>query len=250
MRRPENVPRFAEQEPSGLIPIELDVTDAASIAKAVTRIAHLVGSSGLHGAVHSAGIVVAGPLELLSVEDLRRQLEVNVVGVFELTRALLPLLRVGTGRIVNIGSVSGRIASPYVGPYAISKHALEALTDAFRLELRHCRVSVSLIESGSVQTPIWQKTLDDVTARSQQWPGNLAAIYEEDLAAVRSAVQRISARAGKPETVVRAVVHALTARRPKTRYRVGLDARLGIFLSRFLPDRVRDWLVLHELGLR
>ena len=143
-----------------LTPVILDVTQADSIRTAAEAIGQAVGSDGLAGLVNNAGIVVAGPLELLPIEELRRQFEVNVIGNVAVTQALLPLLRQGRGRIVNMGSLNGVMAPPYFGPYSASKFALEALSDCLRVELRKWGISVSLIEPGSVKTPIWEKSRD------------------------------------------------------------------------------------------
>src|SRR5712691_5002789 len=133
-----------------LTPLLLDVTDAASIRFAVEIVATGVVETGLAGLVNNAGITVAGPLEFLPVSELRRQLEVNVIGQVAVTQAFLPLLRRGQGRIVNMGSLAGRIATPFIGPYHASKFAMEALTDSLRMELRRWGMHVSLIEPGFI----------------------------------------------------------------------------------------------------
>ena len=116
-----------------LTPVLIDVTDAASIADCAAKIKEQTGDHGLAGLVNNAGIGVSGPLELVPIEDLRRQLEVNVIGHVAVTQAVLPMLRIAKGRIVNIGSVNGAVATPYLGPYAASKFAMEAITDALRI---------------------------------------------------------------------------------------------------------------------
>ena len=150
--------RLKAQSPH-IVPLLLDVTDAGQIAAAAETVGRAVGDAGLAGLVNNAGIVVAGPLEILPLDQLRLQLEVNVVGQIAVTQAFLPLLRKARGRIVNMGSFNGRIASPYLAPYAASKHALEALSDAMRLELRAWGIRVSVIEPGATTTPIWDKSL-------------------------------------------------------------------------------------------
>ncbi|HVF10558.1 MAG TPA: SDR family NAD(P)-dependent oxidoreductase, partial [Abditibacteriaceae bacterium] len=134
-----------------LTPLMLDITSTASIAEAVGTIQAATGGV-LHGLVNNAGIVVAGPLEYVPVEEVRRQLEINVVGQVAVTQGVLPLLRAGRGRIVNIGSISGRSALPFMGPYSASKFALEAITDALRVALRPWQIRVSIIEPGAVAT--------------------------------------------------------------------------------------------------
>ncbi len=226
-----------------LTPLLLDVTDAASIAEAAGRLRSETGVF-LAGLVNNAGIAVAGPLEFVSPERLRQQFEVNVVGVLAVTQALLPLLRTGPGRIVNISSVSGRLASPFVGPYCASKFALEALSDSLRVELNPWRIPVSVVEPGVINTPIWQKSLAANASIMDDMPAESQALYGREVAAMQGFAR--SARGLEPLAVARVVVRALTDTRPKTRYVVGTDARLGVLLSR-LPDRLRDWLLLNRL---
>src|SRR3990167_7866879 len=149
--------RLQEQASRWLAPLMIDVNDEASIAEAAKTVAGSLDGGRLVGLVNNAGIMVGGPLETLPPGELRRQLDVNVVGQLAVTQAMLPLLRECRGRIVNVGSFSGRVAVPYSGAYAASKHALEAMTDALRIELRRWGIAVSIIEPGSVKTPIWDK---------------------------------------------------------------------------------------------
>ena len=121
------------QASARLTPVRIDVTDAASIAAAAETIARSVGDAGLAGLVNNAGIAVSGPLEIVPIDALRRQLEVNVIGPVAVTRSLLPLLRKARGRVVNMSSISGGVAAPYLGPYSASKFAMEAITDTLRL---------------------------------------------------------------------------------------------------------------------
>jgi NAD(P)-dependent dehydrogenase (short-subunit alcohol dehydrogenase family) len=223
-------------------PVLLDVTRADSIDGALAA----VGDQPLAGLVNNAGIATLGPLELLPIGALRKQFEVNVIGLVAVTQAFLPLLRRGRGRIVNVGSVAGRSALPGSGAYDSSKFAVEAITDVLRMELHAWGVSVSLIEAGAVATPIWEKSLreaDDLSRlvdpeRYALYGGLMATVREETTGAARTAL-----RAG---AVVKAVEHAMTARKPKTRYVVGRDARLWLLLN-WLPDRWRDRLILSKI---
>ena len=150
--------RLRENASPLLTPVMIDVTDAASIGAAAAKIKEQTGHYGLAGLVNNAGIGVSGPLELIPIEELRRQFEVNVIGHIAVTQAFLPLLRIAKGRIVNIGSVNGALASPYLGPYSASKFAMEAITDALRIELRTWGIRVSIVEPGPIATPIWEKS--------------------------------------------------------------------------------------------
>ncbi len=241
--------RLRQQATGRLTPVTLDVTDPAGIAEAARTVAAAVGDEGLWGLVNNAGIVVAGPLELIPLEQLRRQLEINVVGPVAVTQAMLPLLRIGRGRIVNVGSLNGRLAVPFLGPYCASKFALEAITDALRPELRRWGIAVSVVEPGSVKTPIWEKTEAEADRLAQQAGPRLDDLYGRDIAAFRAMSHRQAEQGMPVQKVVRAVVHALTSRRPKTRYPLGSQTRWAIFAARFLPDRLRDWIVGMAVGL-
>jgi NAD(P)-dependent dehydrogenase (short-subunit alcohol dehydrogenase family) len=246
--------RLTAQASSGtntrLVPLHLDVTDAGSIAAAAKTVEDALNGGGLAGLVNNAGIAVAGPLEILPIEAIRRQLEVNVVGQIAVTQAFLPLLRRARGRIVNMSSVSGRIAAPYLGPYAASKHALEAISDALRSELRTWGIHVSIVEPGSIATPIWEKSLAAADEFAAAATPEAVALYQADFDALRAATKRMAATALPVERVVRAVMHALTARRPKTRYPVGFETWAAVWLFQWLPDRARDWFIQKQLGLR
>jgi NAD(P)-dependent dehydrogenase (short-subunit alcohol dehydrogenase family) len=219
----------------GLEPVTLDVTDAASIAAAAERL----GDGGLHGLVNNAGIAVSMPLEFLPLDELRRQLEVNLVGQLAVTQAFLPYLRRVRGRIVNVGSIAGRSSLPFLGAYAASKHALEAVTDALRVELRPFGIDVAIVEPASIATPIWSKGGENVQRLLEGLPPDVLTLYGERMTAFRSAAAAAAQRAEPADDVAKAVEHALTADRPKTRYVVGRDARRRSRLER-LPDRLRD----------
>jgi NAD(P)-dependent dehydrogenase (short-subunit alcohol dehydrogenase family) len=218
----------------------LDVTDPDSVASATETVARGVGEARLAGLVNNAGIAVAGPLEFLPVEELRRQLEVNVVGQVAVTRAFLPLLRVGGGRVVNVGSIGGKIAGPLLGAYAASKFAMEGLTDSLRRELEPWAIHVAIVEPGAVRTPIWEKSLVVADALLRQFPRQALVLYGSEIERQRKSALEAARKGISPEIVARAVAHALTAERPKTRYPVGRDARVASVLVRLLPDRVLD----------
>lgn len=242
VRREEDGEALREKASDRLAPLPLDVTDAASIAEAQHTVAEAVGPGGLDGLVNNAGIPLGGPLEYVPLEQLRYLMEVNFLGLVAVTQAFLPLLRTAGGRIVNMSSIGGRIAMPFVGPYAASKYALEAASDSWRVELRPWGIDVSIIEPGSVETPIWDKTwaaVDDV----------LSSATEEAIELYGPVVdlrERLGANSMPVEMVCRSVEHALTAKRPKARYLLGREARLTVLL-RFFPVRLRDWLIASQL---
>jgi len=246
VRRMEDARRLNEHA----IPLLLDVTDAAAIADATQMIAAAVGEAGLMGLVNNAGIAVVGPLELVPIDEWRRQFEVNVLGAVAVTQAVMPLLRAGKGRVVNISSVSGLVAVPFFGPYTASKFALEAISDALRLEVQRFGMHVSLIEPGSVQTPIWDKSRRRVERQAEAARPEYLDLYEEDLEAIRRAGRKAEEEAIPVEVVVRVIAKTLTARRPRARYVVPRSECFACGLLRSLPTRLRDWLMRKAIGLK
>lgn len=228
-------------------PLMLDVEDEASIRTAAQELQAKLGSQRLIGLVNNAGIAVAGPLEFLPPRELRRQFEINVVGQIAVTQAVLPLLRVARGRIVNIGSIAGRSAMPLTGAYAASKFALEAVTDCLRVELMPAGIEVSIIEPGVIATPIWATSLKRADELMQEMPKAAFEIYGRIINAARERAARAETEGLPPRVVADAVVHALTARRPHTRYLVGRDAKMRALFQR-LPDRMRDRIIARRLA--
>ena len=247
VRRAEDGERLAAEFPERLHWLELDVTEPSEIAAAVEQVSSSVGEHGLLGLVNNAGVAIGGPLEYVPASLLRRQLEVNVIGLHAVTVAFLPLIRRGHGRIVHIGSISGKIASPFIGPYTASKHAVEGLTDSLRLELAPEGIHVAVIEPGQVRTPIWEKGVAAFSDVSERFPPEALSRYGLRLRVFRWLLERAPRVAVPPELVADRVVHALTSSEPRTRYVVGSDARLRLWLTRLLPDRVMDAIVLGAL---
>jgi NAD(P)-dependent dehydrogenase (short-subunit alcohol dehydrogenase family) len=239
VRREEDAASLREAGSEHLTPLTLDVTDAAQIAAAAARVGEEVGEAGLDGLVNNAGIAIAAPLEFLPPEELRHQLEVNLVGQVAVTHAFLPALRRAAGRIVFVGSIAGKSALPFLSPYAASKHALEAVADSLRLELRPFGIRVSIVEPGSIRTAIWARSAqraDELIAASD---GQLGELYGARMAAFRQLALKRGAGGAPAQKVAKVVVEALTTERPHTRYLVGRDARLRAAFER-LPSRLRD----------
>ena len=233
---------------SRLEPLMLDVTESESVASAI-RTVEESSPAGLAGLVNNAGISGGGPLEFVAIEEWRHLLEVNFIGQVAVTQAAIPALRKARGRIVNMTSIGGRLASPFLGPYNASKYALEAITDALRLELRQFGIEVAAIEPGAVATPIWEKGRASAAQVTAEMPAEAQELYGTGIAAISKFID-LGERSGVPPLeVARAVEHALTASRPKTRYVVGRDARTRLALSRVLPTRVMDRLVARVMGL-
>jgi NAD(P)-dependent dehydrogenase (short-subunit alcohol dehydrogenase family) len=208
-----------------------------------------VGEAGLDGLVNNAGIAVLSPLETIPLEDFRRQIEVNLTGQVAVTQAMLPLVRRATGRVVFVSSIGGRMALPFGAPYHAAKFGVEAVADCLRQELAPWKIDVAVIEPGSIDTPIWERgerIADEVASRA---PAAQEELYGETTERFRAAVRRTAERGIPPDKVAKAVAHALTARRSRTRYLVGADARAQSLARRFLPDRAFDALVRRAMRI-
>ncbi|HEU5092967.1 MAG TPA: SDR family oxidoreductase, partial [Nitrospira sp.] len=220
-----------------LVPLELDVTDLTTIQKSHAVVLEATKKRGLFGLINNAGIAVVGPLEAVPISDLRQQLEVNVIGQVAVTQEFLPLVRQARGRIVNMGSIAGLSTMPLMGPYSASKFALEAITDALRLEVQQWGIHVAIIEPGAIATPIWNKSTIEAAEREAAIETELRTLYKPVVAAVRKVVGEASKRAISSDAVAKVVEEALTAPTPKTRYLVGTDAKLRALMVKLLPDR-------------
>jgi NAD(P)-dependent dehydrogenase (short-subunit alcohol dehydrogenase family) len=223
-------------------PVMLDVTDARQIAVAAKRIAAELDGAGLDGLVNNAGVAIPSPLETMPIDDFRRQVEVNLTGQLAVTQAFLPQIRPAHGRIVFISSIGGRIAFPLTGAYNAAKFGIEAVGDVFRQELAPWGISVSIVEPGSIDTPIWdrgERTADEIGTRSPR----REELYGGAIAGYRKAVADLAARGIPPEKVARVIEHALCARRPRTRYLVGIDAKVQARLKVVIPNRIFDRVV-------
>ncbi len=231
-----------------IVPLLFDVTQPAQIQVAAATVEAARGAEGVQGLINNAGIAVAAPLEFIPLGELRHQLEVNVVGQVGVTQALLPLLRCGQGRIINISSMAGRVAGPWTGPYHASKFALEALTDSLRQELAPWQIAVISVAPGVIATPIWQHSLARARQLLSHLPARASELYGRQLDKRIARAERNLSRGGSPQRVATVVHGALTARRPRTRYVVGIDANIAIHLLARLPDRWRDWVIARQLS--
>jgi NAD(P)-dependent dehydrogenase (short-subunit alcohol dehydrogenase family) len=249
VRRADDAEALGAAGSERLVPLILDVTDADQIAAAAAQIEAGAAGGGLDGLVNNAGIAVPGPLETLPLDDFRRQVEVNLTAQIAVTQALLPLIRQARGRLVFISSIGGRIAFPFSGAYHASKFGIEAVGDVFRQELRPWGISVSVVEPGSIDTPIWERgerNADEAEARAHP---DQRALYGQALERFRAAVKELAARGIAPAKVAKAIAHALEADRPRSRYLVGLDARVQAPLKAVLPTGLFDRLVVRMMRL-
>jgi NAD(P)-dependent dehydrogenase (short-subunit alcohol dehydrogenase family) len=242
VRKDEDAERLVAR---GVRTVKLDVTDVDSIAAARAEL----GDGAMAGLVNNAGVAVAAPLEFLPVDQLRHQLDVNLIGQLAVIQRFLPALRSGRGRIVNISSLGGRVALPLLGAYHASKFALEAISDTLRRELLSQGVDVIVIEPGDVKTPIWRKGEELGLELTSDMPPEGERLYGAQIAAVRKHAAKVADETGiDPRRVAEAIGRALTAKRPRARYLVGRDAQMRAPVAALLPDRVMDRLVGRAMG--
>ncbi len=220
-----------------LTPVFLDVSKPADIRKAARLIEKSTDNGGLSGLVNNAGIPYGGPVEFLDLDEVRRAFEVNFFGVIAVTQAFTSLLRRGQGRIVNISSISGLVAAPFLSPYSTSKFALEALSDALRVELSPWKIHVAVVEPGAIDTPIWNKAYGLSEGILAAAPAAGLQLYGRAFEAVQ---RGLLPHGLSPEIAARAVAHALTSRHPRARYPLRPEGPI-VAILRFLPEGLRDW---------
>lgn len=235
-------------------PVRLDVTSAAEAHAAADTVRAALGDTTLRGLINNAGVAVGGPLEFLDLDEFRMQLEVNVIGQLAVTQAFLPLLREHTerskpgARIVFTSSIGGRIAAPFIGPYAASKHALNGMAESLRRELKPWRMGVSVLAPATVATPIWDKAgvqIDDVVGGL---PPQAMELYGDVINSMRGMADNAASGGIPASKVAEAAHHALFSRRPKAEYLIGGEAKMMATASNLLPYRSFDKAVLREIG--
>ena len=250
VRRSQDADRLIEEIGDELTPLVFDIADPEGLAEAARDVGERLGRTTLAGLVNNAGIATAGPLLHQPIEEFRRQLEINVVAQVAVVQAFAPLLgadrtRTGDpGRIINMSSVAGRIAAPFLGAYAASKHALEAVSDSLRRELMLYGVDVIVIEPGSVATPIWDK------AENADYTPYFRTEYKDSVSRLRAHALKEGRAGFPPERVAASVLRALVAPKPPTRIPVVPGRLKNWLLPRLLPDRALDALIAKGLGLR
>jgi NAD(P)-dependent dehydrogenase (short-subunit alcohol dehydrogenase family) len=247
VRREEDAEALLQAGSERLRPLILDVTEAEQIAAAAAQVEAEAG--GLEGLVNNAGVAIPAPLETVPIEDLRRQIEVNLIAQVAVTQALLPSIRRAHGRVVFIASIGGRIAFPMNGPYHMAKFGVEAAGDVFRQELRPWRISVSIVEPGSIATPIWERGTRTAEEVQERAGSRQEALYGQAMERLREVARDLAERGIPPEKVADAIEHALTAQRPRSRYLVGLDAKVQARLKPLIPTPLFDRIVARMMGL-
>jgi NAD(P)-dependent dehydrogenase (short-subunit alcohol dehydrogenase family) len=246
VRKEEDAESLRQVSSERLSPLILDVTDAGQIAAAAATIES--GSDRLDGLVNNAGVAIPSPLETIPIDEFRRQIEVNLTAHVAVTQAMLPSIRRAGGRVVFISSIGGRVALPFTGAYHAAKFGIEAVGDVFRQELRPFGIPVSIVEPGSIDTPIWERgerTHDEIGARSPQ----REALYGKAMEKYRKVIRDTAERGIAPEKVAKVIEHALTARRPRTRYLVGLEANVAARVKPLIPTPIFDRLVARSMGI-
>ncbi|WP_183093215.1 SDR family oxidoreductase [Nocardioides stalactiti] len=231
------------KESSRITPVVVDVTDAEQVAALAAQV------PTLDALVNNAGVAVMGPLEGLPIEDVRRQLEINVIGQVAVTQALLPRLRASRGRIVFTSSLSGRVVTPLTGAYNASKFALEAVADALRMELRPWGIKVSLVEPAQVATDIWHNAADDLDQAEASMTPAARDLYRDHFAGFRKTIPLSQKLAAPVDDVARSIEKALTARRPRARYVVGIGPRAQLVMTGASPTAVQDAVLRKALGV-
>jgi len=247
VRRPEDAKRLQEELGDHFTPLLFDVTDSAAIAAAVKQVTEATGGDGLYALVNNAGIVIPGPLKYMPLEEFRAHFDVNLFGLMDVTQQFLPLLGAAEGstfapgRVIKISSTSGRVAYPFMGAYASTKHALEAFSDSLRRELMLYGVDVIVIQPGTTNTPIVQKFADQILKYEETDYGPMFARLEEQMARREITGLPVS-------RVIETIVKAVESPRPKARYAVPRKWLSGWIMPRLLPDRWLDRFVDSRLG--
>jgi NAD(P)-dependent dehydrogenase (short-subunit alcohol dehydrogenase family) len=247
IRRQIDGEKLLREGAGNIRPMLIDVVDQGSLLRARAKIESL-REYRLDGLVNNAGVALGGPFELLPLEELRKQFDVNFFGAIAAIQTFLPLLRESGGRIVNVSSIGGKLAAPFMGAYSASKFALEAASDALRLELRPFGVAVSIVEPGSVKTPFWRRSAEASLKIMYGAAPETRSEYDAMIRSVVRLAERHEANAILPEAVARVIERALFARRPRARYLVGSDARIRLLVAR-LPEPVRDLIVMTAFGM-
>ena len=249
VRKTQDAERLSKEFGANFIPLIFDVTDEPAVQAAAKQVREQLNGETLFGLVNNAGIAVPAPLMHQPIEDFRKQMEVNLIGQMIVTQAFVPLLgsdrslRGKPGRIVNIGSVGGKVGAPFLGAYAASKHALEGFSESLRRELMLYGIDVIIVGPGSVATPIWDKAEQvDISMYAN-------TDYIESARRMQKYAVEDGRRGYPPEKVGEVVLQALTAPKPRVRYSVVPGSAISRVVQMVLPKRVVDNVIARNLGL-
>jgi NAD(P)-dependent dehydrogenase (short-subunit alcohol dehydrogenase family) len=244
VRQADDGPPLARAQPERITALTLDVTDDVQLASLDAAL-----PPELDAVVNNAGVVVGGPVEAIPLAELRRQLEVNVVGQAAVTQAVLPRVRRSRGRLVFVSSISGRVATPMTGAYNASKFALEGMVDALRMELAPWGVRVSLVEPAQTDTDLWRQADDELESTIAGLSPEHRELYARHIAGFRKTIPRSQRMAAPADGVAATIERALTERRPRPRYVVGLGARAQTLFAQLTPTSIRDLVLRTGAGV-
>lgn len=247
VRKSADAERWRSRSPANVEPVCFDVRDARATRAAIAALGERLAGGGLYGLVNNAGVALPGPVEHATDEEIAEQLGVNVTGRLVVMQACIPLLRRARGRIVNIGSLNGAVASPFAGIYSASMHALDAINAALRVELQPCGIHVALCELPQVDTPIFDKGRRHLAAKLEAFDDQARARYGRRFERFVAATLAMRKDAAPMAAVTDAILHAFTSPRPKARYRIGLRAALGVRMARVMPEAWLDRAITHHL---
>ncbi|UYL08205.1 SDR family oxidoreductase [Bdellovibrio sp. SKB1291214] len=247
VRQPESLERLAQEQSDNLTVLRLDVTNSHDIERALKTVRSEMNPDNELILVNNAGIASGGPIEGLKLEEWRKVFDVNLFGMVEMTQMFLPLIRQTKGRVVNIGSISGRVAAPFLGPYTTSKFAVKAFSDCLRREVSALGVHVSLIEAGPIRTEIWSKSIDASDEVTKKLSAEVKEIYGSAMAALREGVVETAKEAVPVQTVTMAILHAIESRIPRVNYLVGKHIKLQAGLMKFMSTRMMDRVIKKSL---
>lgn len=241
VRKDEDAKALKEAGSDRLKPIKIDVTKERSVATAARNVKKALGDEGLVGLVNNAGVGGGGPVEFVPIDDFRNTIEVNLIGQVTVTQAFLPLIRKAKGTVVFIASIGGRIAAPFLSPYNASKFGIEALGDSLRREVMPWGIDVVVVEPGTIATEIWGKAAEQTEERLESMPDAAQRLYGPQLEAFEKAFVEAGSKSGvHPDKVARVIHKAIAKDKPKTRYLVGTDAKIGAKVHAAVPKRTFD----------
>ncbi|MET1071988.1 MAG: SDR family NAD(P)-dependent oxidoreductase [Umezawaea sp.] len=246
VRRREDADRLAAHD---IEPLILDITDEAHVAALAERVAQDRAGRPLRAVVNNAGIAVNAPVETLALEEWRRQFDVSVFGQIAVTRALLPALLAHGGRVVNIGSVGGKVAMPSFGPYSAAKFAMEAVSDALRREVEEFGVAVVVVIPGAVRTSMNDRGVATSKRLAEAMTPDQHVRYDKLTDAFLGQIEAFAKDGVEPERVAAVIARAIAARKPRTRYTVGREAAVIVRVARLVPDRLLDRMLRRQMKL-
>ncbi|HKG36593.1 MAG TPA: SDR family oxidoreductase [Solirubrobacterales bacterium] len=249
IRKDEDAKSLAEEGSERLKPIKIDVAKERSIAAAKGTVSRALADEGLVGLVNNAGIGVGGPVEFLELDQLRDTLEVNLVGQVAVTQAFLPLIRRARGTIVFMASIGGRVATPFLSPYSMSKFGVEALGESLRHELQPWGIDVVVVEPGSIDTAIWGKGAETADDQLAAMPEDARRLYSRQMERFVELLAETASRGIQPRKVAEVVWRAIQSDNPRHRYLVGIDAKIAARLKGYLPERAFSKVIGRQLKM-